>query len=141
MRIVLSFAVALTAVGALGLLAIDAWFARPGYEPVAAFLVEPADPELAAAARARGVSPSPAAAPTPPAPMSAYGRGFVQLRFDVLPDGRAVNIEVLGAAPAGRHDDQARATIEARRFVPDYEEGRPVVSSRTEIVEFTFEPE
>ncbi len=137
LRIAVSFVVASALVGAFAVFAIGRWFERPTYDPVSSFRVEPADPELAAAARARARGETPddersATAPPPP----PTGRGFVQLRFDVLPDGRPANVEVLGATPPGRYEDQARAAIEARRFIPTYENGEPVTSTRTEIIDF-----
>ena len=142
LRLGLSFVLAFAVVGALAIVAINIYFERPGFTQVGAFRVERADPELVEQLRARerGEEPDEDAGQTdlqwPPKPHS----GFVQLRFDVLPDGRAANIEVVGAAPAGYFEDQARARIAGRRYLPRREDGVAVTSTRTEIVDFEFVP-
>ncbi|MEM6640226.1 MAG: TonB family protein, partial [Pseudomonadota bacterium] len=66
--------------------------------------------------------------------------GFVQVRFEVTPQGRAESLSVVGAMPAGYFEDEAIAQIQRKRFVPDRVEGEAVRSVRTEIVEFKYTP-
>ena len=79
----------------------------------------------------------------PPPPPFELARpeiqGFVQLVFTVGVDGRAYNIRVFGAAPAGYYEDQAVAVIEGRRWEPAADDlGRPAPRQATEIIEFTL---
>jgi TonB family protein len=78
----------------------------------------------------------------PPPPPVAFARadirGFVQVRFTVLPDGRASDVRVFGAAPEGYFEDEAVAQVRARRWQPALDDdGEPVAREVTEVVEFT----
>ncbi len=79
----------------------------------------------------------------PPPPPFELARpdihGFVQLVFTVGVDGRAENIRVFGAAPAGYYEDQAVAAVQGRRWEPGEDDlGRPIPRQATEIIEFTL---
>ncbi len=67
-------------------------------------------------------------------------KGFVQVEFLVGPDGRASNVEIVGATPGADYENQAREIIESRAYVPEYRDGQAVPSRRSEIVEFTLSP-
>jgi hypothetical protein len=94
---------------------------------------------------ARPDLPDPGAEPMlrlpPPEPFELAPRevsGFVQLTFTVQPDGRATDVRIFGAAPAGHYEEQAIESVLARRWDPDLDaSGRPVARRATEIVEFT----
>lgn len=80
--------------------------------------------------------PAPIDAPPPLlAPRSVSG--FVQLEFEVDPQGRVTEVDIVGATPQGYFEEQARALVESRIYAPNYENGRPVASKRTELVDFT----
>lgn len=66
-------------------------------------------------------------------------RGFVQLTFTVQPDGRATDVRVFGAVPAGYYEAQAIAAVNARRWDPGVDEtGRPAARRATEVIEFSL---
>jgi TonB family protein len=128
LRFALSFLAAAVVVGALTLLGIGAWFERPEVHQVTAFLVEPASPAERIAA---GIDARPGTAPSGPT-----REGFVQLRFRVSPEGRARDIEVLSALPAGYFEAAAIEQIRQQRFAPPLPgEGERVT---TRIVDFRY---
>lgn len=93
----------------------------------------------------RGDLPDPDAGPEvrvpPPPPFEIGARdvsGFVQITFTVLPDGRATDVQVFGAAPSGYYEDQAVAAVQARRWDPGVDaDGRPAPRRATEVIEFS----
>lgn len=91
----------------------------------------------------RGDLPDPIAGPEvrvpPPFEIGARDiNGFVQLTFTVQPDGRATDVRVFGAAPAGYYEEQAVAAVHARRWEPGVDaDGRPATRRATEVIEFS----
>ena len=63
--------------------------------------------------------------------------GFVQLEFEVDSNGRVGDVDIVGATPQGYFEEQARAIVESRTYAPTLENGRPVASRRSELVDFT----
>ncbi len=63
--------------------------------------------------------------------------GFVQLEFEVDSKGRVGDVDIVGATPQGYFEEQARAIVESRTYAPTLENGRPVASRRSELVDFT----
>lgn len=63
--------------------------------------------------------------------------GFVQLEFEVDSEGRVGDVDIVGATPQGYFEEQARAIVESRSYAPALENGRPVASRRSELVDFT----
>lgn len=87
----------------------------------------------------REIGPSPMLAPLAEIPsldLSRDVRGIVQLEVLVDPTGSVTNVRVIDAAPAGIYEQQAIAEVEARRYEPEYVDGRPVATRRLEIVDF-----
>ncbi|MGH8495742.1 MAG: TonB family protein [Gammaproteobacteria bacterium] len=60
--------------------------------------------------------------------------GFVQLEVKLAPDGTVERVDVLGAAPAGVYEEEARAIVRQRRYAAP-REGAP--STHIEVVDFT----
>lgn len=83
--------------------------------------------------RARREPPPP---PTPIVPERTVS-GFVQVEFTVAPDGSVRDVRVVGAVPKGYYEEQAKAEIASKRFMPEFEGDQAVASERTEIVDFT----
>lgn len=136
-RFIISLCVAVVLVGMVALFGVTTYFDTPPVSQVKARPVERATAdELEWLRRSREPAP-PAAIVTPP---ERQRDGFVQLQFDVTPDGRARDVIVLGAMPAGYFEDQAIGRVAARRYVPDRRDGVPVTTRRTEIVEFKYTP-
>lgn len=140
LRIGLSLCVAVILVGMFALFGINTYFETPPVNQVAAFRVETATTEEIEAARRIG-QPEP---PKPERPARVEPDrerdGFVQVQFEVTPEGRAANAKVVGAMPAGYYEDQAVARVERQRYVPERIDGEAVSSVRTEIVEFKYTP-
>lgn len=63
-------------------------------------------------------------------------KGYVQLSFEVQPDGSVDNIRVVGAAPRGYYEDEARRIVRERNYEPAEEDGQAVVTRRTDIIQF-----
>lgn len=141
LRIGVSLCVAVILVGAFALFGINSYFETPPVNQVAAFRVEAATADEIEAARRIGRDEE-VAEPEPPPPVvrDLERDGFVQVQFDVTPQGRAANAKVVGAMPAGYYEDQAVARIERQRYLPERVDGQPVTSVRTEIVEFKYTP-
>ncbi|MFK7887371.1 MAG: TonB family protein [Gammaproteobacteria bacterium] len=142
LRIGVSLCVAVILVGAFALFGINSYFEQPPVNQVAAFRVETATAEELAAAR-RITEPEqakPEPPPPPPVDRDLERDGFVQVQFEVTPEGRAANAEVVGAMPAGYFESEAVSRIERKRFVPERIDGQAVSSIRTEIVEFKYVP-
>lgn len=77
--------------------------------------------------------------PPPPPPQLLPERtveGFVQVEYTVDAEGRPTDVQVVGAAPSGYYEEQARERVASRRYQPRTVDGEPVPSRRTEIVEF-----
>ncbi len=87
----------------------------------------------------RRIDPSPRLAPLAeiePLNVSRDIRGIVQLEVLVSPAGDVTDVRVIDASPPGIYEATAVAEIEARRYEPEYVDGRAVVSRRLEIVDF-----
>ena len=137
-RVGVSLCIAVMLVGMVALFGVTRYFEKPPIAMVEAFRIEEATPEEIAAALGT-VKPEPP--PPPPAYEALRERdGFVQVQFEVTPNGRARDVTVVGAMPAGYFEDQAMAQIERRRFVPERVDGEAISSVRTEIVEFKYLP-
>ncbi|CAN5201811.1 hypothetical protein BH24PSE2_BH24PSE2_09000 [soil metagenome] len=67
----------------------------------------------------------------PPSPRTITG--FVQLEVRVAPDGTVAGVDVIGAAPAGVYEQQARDQVRDRRYTPPARGGS---ERHIEIVEF-----
>lgn len=63
-------------------------------------------------------------------------QGFVQLEFVVDEQGLVTDAKVIGAVPKGYYEAEALALIGRKVYMPEYRDGEPVRSTRTEIVEF-----
>lgn len=138
LRIVLCLCGALIFVGAFATLGINAYFKAPPINQVVAFEIDAAtDAELEAIRR---LDQPPIEKPLPPPTLEVLQPqdGFVQIEFEVTPEGRAANARVIGAVPAGYYEQQALRRVEGRRYVPERIDGRAVSSVRTDIVEFTY---
>ena len=140
-RIVLSLCVAVVLVGAIALMGINTYFEKPPINQVAAFRVEPATQAELELIRRIEEPPAQEQKPEPELPQFDRERdGFVQVEFEVTAEGRARDVRVVGAMPAGYFEEQAVAKIERLRFVPDRVDGEAVSSVRTQIVEFKYTP-
>ena len=138
-RIVLSLCVAVVLVGLFAMMGINTYFEKPPINQVTAFRVERAT--QAELEMIRRTEAPPAEELEPPLPRPDRERdGFVQLEFEVTPDGRARDVRVVGAMPTGYFEEQAVQKIERLRFVPDRVDGVAVASVRTQIVEFKYTP-
>jgi TonB family protein len=134
----LSLCGALVFVGAFAVFAINAYFEAPPINQVVAFEVATATAaELAAVRRQERPSP-PEPPPSPTLEVLEPKDGFVQVEFEVTPQGRAVNARIVGAVPAGYYEKQALRRIQSARYVPDRIDGRAVSTVRSQIVEFTY---
>ena len=118
---------------------VNTYYKAPPLNQVAAFKVERAtQAELDLVERARAPQE---VEPEPPPPLTVDERdGFVQVEFEVTPKGRAQDVKVVGAMPAGYFEDQAIRSVERLRFLPDKIDGKAVSSTRTTIVEFKYTP-
>ena len=78
-------------------------------------------------------------APPPPQPIMPERTvsGFVQVQFTVEPDGTVSDVRVVGAVPKGYYEEQAKAEIAGKRFMPQFDGDQAVASTRSEIVDFT----
>lgn len=63
-------------------------------------------------------------------------KGYVQLSFEVQPDGSVDNIRVVGAAPRGYYEDEARRIVREGDYEPGEKDGQAVATRRTEIIQF-----
>lgn len=63
-------------------------------------------------------------------------KGYVQLSFVVRPDGSVGNIRVVGAAPRGYYEDEARRIVRERNYEPAEQDGQAVATRRTDIIQF-----
>ena len=81
----------------------------------------------------RGLAPL---AEIEPLSLSRDIRGIVQLEVLVSPAGDVTDVRVIDASPPGVYEAQAVAEVEARRYDPEYVDGRAVPSRRLEIVDF-----
>lgn len=87
----------------------------------------------------RTIGPSPMLAPLAEIPaldLSRDVRGIVQLEVLVDSAGSVTDVRVIDASPAGLYEQQAIAEIGARRYAPEYVDGRAVATRRLEIVDF-----
>lgn len=147
-RFLVSAAVA--SVGVIGLLAAGISIFEPDIkDPVTAMheveVVNLAEnPELAEMIRKEREKyrePEPASPPPPePLPQIIDDRrieGFVQLEYTINADGTVSDVRVVGAAPRGVYEQEAVRRIEASMHVPKYENGEPVASRTSEVVEFS----
>jgi protein TonB len=60
--------------------------------------------------------------------------GEVQLKFDVNPEGKAVNIAVTGSNPENIFDNSAKESLSKWVFLPKVENGIAVTSKENTIV-------
>lgn len=139
-RIVLSLCVAVVLVGLFAMMGINTYFEKPPINQVAAFRVQQATQEELDVVRRAEAPPEAEIETEPPPPSDRERDGFVQVEFEVTPDGRARDVRVVGAMPAGYFEDQAVQRIERLRFIPDRVDGVAVTSVRNEIVEFKYTP-
>jgi hypothetical protein len=74
--------------------------------------------------------------PPKPALPERMVKGFVQLEFTVDEEGVVKDARVIGAVPKGYYEAEALAQIGRKVYMPTYQDGEPVASKRTEIVQF-----
>lgn len=83
--------------------------------------------------------------PAPPKPIETSAvdmapkeiRGIVELEFSVGADGSVSHVEVVRATPSGYYEQQARELVLERTYPPEYQDGQPVSSRQSEIVNFS----
>lgn len=63
-------------------------------------------------------------------------QGFVQLEFTVDEEGIVKDARVIGAVPKGYYEAEALAAIGRKVYMPEYRDGEPVASQRTEVIQF-----
>ncbi len=64
--------------------------------------------------------------------------GFVQLEFTVQPDGRAIDVHVVGAEPKGYYEQQAKQIVESRLYTPGAgTSGGPEARHGSEVIHFS----
>jgi len=118
-----------------------------------------AAPAAAPAREVARATPAPAVAPPPPAeepagesrdvrvvtpPQPSYPaaavrnrqNGWVEVEFTVAADGSVQNAKVVGAQPARTFDREAINAIEAARFEPRLDKGKPVAATLRRRIEF-----
>jgi protein TonB len=118
-----------------------------------------AAPAAAPAREVARATPAPAAAPPPPVeepagesrdvrvvtpPQPSYPaaavrsrqNGWVEVEFTVAADGSVQNAKVVGAQPARTFDREAINAIEAARFEPRLDKGKPVAATLRRRIEF-----
>jgi protein TonB len=62
--------------------------------------------------------------------------GWVEVEFTVAADGSVQNAKVVGAQPARTFDREAINAIEAARFEPRLDKGKPVAATLRRRIEF-----
>jgi TonB family protein len=90
-----------------------------GFPPTTADYTEPGDCQGGSRLAAQDVA-------EPEYPSAAFRRGqqgWVVLRLDVDPEGRARNVQVVDSQPRGPFDGAARRTVRSWRFQPPGEPG------------------
>jgi outer membrane biosynthesis protein TonB len=68
-------------------------------------------------------------------------RGSVEIHFTVDPAGRARDIEVVSANPAGFKESDFERQYRNARFRPRIEDGVVVESRRARLIEFFYDPD
>lgn len=141
-RVGVSLCVAVILVGMFALFGVNTYFEKPPINQVVAFRVETAtQAELDVVRRIE--SPEEVRPPEPEPDVFERNRerdGFVQVQFEVTEKGRARDVKIVGAMPAGYYEEQAIRKIEKLRYVPERVDGKAIVSTRSEIVEFKYTP-
>ncbi len=141
-RIGVSLCVAIILVGMFALFGVNTYFEKPPINQVIAFRVESAtQAELDVVRRIE--SPQDVREPEPEPDVFERNRerdGFVQVEFEVTDKGRARDVTIVGAMPAGYFEEQAIRKVEQLRYVPERVDGKAVASTRIEIVEFKYTP-